>query len=87
MSKIFEAMELPKDIVLGIPYITMYGNLELIIENHKGIRCFNDELVEILAKSNIIFVNLSNFSFNTVIESLINNEFELSTISLDVAPK
>ena len=57
MSKIFDAIELPKDIVLGIPYVTMYGNLELIIENHRGIRCFNDELVEILSKSNKILKN------------------------------
>ena len=64
MSKIFEAMELPKDIVLGIPYITMYGNLELIIENHKGIRCFNDELVEILAKSNIISIKGRSMSIS-----------------------
>lgn len=56
MSKIIDAIELPKDIVLGIPYMTMYGDLELIIENHRGIRCFNDELVEVFAKSNIISV-------------------------------
>jgi len=35
----------------------------------------------------IILVNLSNFSSKTSIESRMSNEFELSTISLDVAPK
>ncbi|MCT4594594.1 MAG: sporulation protein YqfC [Anaeromicrobium sp.] len=32
-----ELLELPKDIILDLPRITMLGNLQLYIENHKGI--------------------------------------------------
>ena len=81
MSKIFDAIELPKDIVLGIPYFTMYGNLELIIENHKGIRCFNDELVEILSKSNIISVKGKNMSISEYTKDSIVVEGYIEQIS------
>ena len=81
MSKIFDAIELPKDIVLGIPYVTMYGNLELIIENHRGIRCFNDELVEILSKSNIISVKGRNMSISEYTKDSIVVEGYIEQIS------
>lgn len=32
-----ELLELPKDIILDLPRITMLGKLQLYIENHKGI--------------------------------------------------
>ena len=81
MSKIFDAIELPKDIVLGIPYVTMYGNLELIIENHRRIRCFNDELVEILSKSNIISVKGKNMSISEYTKDSIVVEGYIEQIS------
>ena len=81
MSKIFDAIELPKDIVLGIPYVTMYGNLELIIENYRGIRCFNDELVKILSKSNIISVKGKNMSISEYTKDSIVVEGYIEQIS------
>jgi len=36
-SKITELLELPKEIVMNMPRITMIGNNDMIIENYKGI--------------------------------------------------
>lgn len=36
-EKITEMLELPKEIVLNIPKLTLVGNRNLIIENYKGI--------------------------------------------------
>lgn len=36
-ESISELLELPKDIMLDLPRITLLGNLQLYIENHKGI--------------------------------------------------
>lgn len=36
-EKVTEALELPKEIVLDLPKLTMLGNGDLVIENYKGI--------------------------------------------------
>lgn len=36
-EKITEVLELPKEIVLNIPKLTMIGNHDLVIENYKGV--------------------------------------------------
>lgn len=49
-EKIVTALELPKDLLLGVPYLHLTGNRELLIENHKGILSCSDEQMVILAK-------------------------------------
>lgn len=41
------AFELPKEIVLNLPLITLTGNEELYIENYKGIVEYTDEKVRL----------------------------------------
>lgn len=36
-ENLINALDLPKDLVLGMPYLNLCGNRELYIENHKGI--------------------------------------------------
>ncbi|ADL07679.1 sporulation protein YqfC [Thermosediminibacter oceani] len=36
-ARISDALELPKDIVLDLPRITVIGKISVFIENHKGI--------------------------------------------------
>lgn len=39
--------EIPQDIVLDLPRITMLGNKQVLVENHKGIIEYNETLVRI----------------------------------------
>lgn len=39
--------EIPQDIVLDLPRITMLGNKQMLIENHKGIIEYNETLVRV----------------------------------------
>ncbi len=36
-EKMTEILELPKEVVLNVPRLTMLGNKNLVIENYKGI--------------------------------------------------
>ncbi|HEX3030118.1 MAG TPA: sporulation protein YqfC [Clostridia bacterium] len=36
-EKVTEVLELPKEVVLNLPKLTMVGNRNLIIDNYKGI--------------------------------------------------
>lgn len=43
-------LELPQDIVLDLPRVTMLGNIQLLVENHKGIIEYTPVLVRIRLK-------------------------------------
>ncbi|MEN6413324.1 MAG: sporulation protein YqfC [Veillonellales bacterium] len=40
-------LEIPRDIVFDLPRITMLGNQQLLVENHKGIIEYTPSLVRI----------------------------------------
>ena len=42
-----EALELPKEIMLGLPLISLLGREEVTIENYKGIMEYDEESVRI----------------------------------------
>ena len=49
-EKIVDTLALPKDLFLGVPVFTMYGNGELLIENHRGILLYTEEKIIIRAR-------------------------------------
>ncbi|SHJ46593.1 sporulation protein YqfC [Geosporobacter subterraneus DSM 17957] len=53
-ESISELLELPKDIVLDLPRITLIGNLQIYIENHKGIVEYSKTRIRIKTKSGIL---------------------------------
>lgn len=46
-EKVSEALELPKEVVLNVPKITMIGTGDLIIENYKGIIEYSNDRIRI----------------------------------------
>lgn len=54
---IIDILELPKDILFGLPYLTFHGNLELIIENHRGLINYSSAQITVLAKDSMIIVS------------------------------
>ncbi|SEW27538.1 YabP/YqfC family sporulation protein [[Clostridium] fimetarium] len=47
---IVNALNLPKDVVLGMPVITATGNCEVHIENFKSIMEYNCDCVKLMTK-------------------------------------
>ncbi|GAB6990663.1 sporulation protein YqfC [Paenibacillus pini] len=49
-----EMLDLPQDVVLDLPRITMVGNQEIYIENHRGLQHFaSDRIVLSLSKGSL----------------------------------
>lgn len=46
-EKITEVLELPKEIVLNVPRLTMIGMSNLIIENYKGIMEYDNNRIRL----------------------------------------
>lgn len=49
-KKIIETLDLPQDLFLGMPNISLSGNKEVYISNHRGILSYGEEEMMILAK-------------------------------------
>ena len=58
---IAEKFDIPIDVVMDIPKITITGTEELTIENHKGIVAFSEYEIKILSQKGIIKVQGNNF--------------------------
>lgn len=46
-EKFTELLELPKEIVMNVPKLTMVGNSDLIIENYKGVIEYASERIRL----------------------------------------
>lgn len=67
-----EILELPKDIILDIPKITMLGNLQIYIENHKGIIEYTNNRIRISTKSGALRIIGKNLLLkNIVLEEIV----------------
>lgn len=49
-NKLIESLDLPQDIFLGLPNLSLCGNRELYISNHRGLLSYAFEEMIILAK-------------------------------------
>ena len=56
-TKVAELSEIPKDVMLGISTITIIGDMEIIVENHKGIIEYTDSLVNVRIKTGKVVIN------------------------------
>jgi sporulation protein YqfC len=59
-EKFTELLELPKEIVLDMPKLTMLGNGDLIIENYKGIAEYFEDVLRVNTTSGTIKVKGTN---------------------------
>jgi len=47
LRSVAEVLEVPRDIVLDLPRITITGNVQMIVENHRGIVEFNPSFIRL----------------------------------------
>lgn len=69
-----DKLDLPKDVILGLPQISMSGNRELLIDNYKSILEYSDTFMRI--KAGGITVNISGRAIS--IENIGVNDIFLS---------
>jgi sporulation protein YqfC len=55
-SRITDAAGMPKDVILGVPIISVTGHNEACIENYRGILEYTDKLIRIQTKLGKIHV-------------------------------
>ncbi len=51
-----EKLEIPRDVVMNIPKITLTGDRDMLIENHKGIEAFHEKMIQVNSKLGLITI-------------------------------
>lgn len=60
-------MELPADIMMDLPRVTMVGQLHIYIENHKGLLVFTDNELRLLLKQGQLLIKGKSFVLKTML--------------------
>ena len=60
LQRLARMLDIPQDIVMDLPRITMLGNKQVLIENHKGIIEYTSSSVRIKINKGQLLINGSN---------------------------
>ncbi|WP_318508362.1 sporulation protein YqfC [Bacillus sp. T3] len=60
-------MELPQDVMMDLPRITMVGQIHIYIENHRGLLAFSDREIRLLLKQGQLLVKGKAFVIRTIL--------------------
>lgn len=71
-SNLAEKLDLPRDIVLNLPKVTITGDNEIIIENHKGVVAFNDDMIKVNTSAGIMCIYGRKFEILFMSGSTVN---------------
>ena len=79
-----EKLDLPKDVMLNLPKITIVGNTEITIENHKGIILFERNIIKINTKVKVINIEGENFEILYIGDSTITISGKFKSVGYEV---
>lgn len=54
--------QLPKELLLNLPRITLVGDLQMLLENYGGVIEYNDELLRLKVREGEVVVRGKNFT-------------------------
>lgn len=64
---ITDKMDLPADVMMDLPRITMIGQIHIYIENHRGLLAFKDNEVRLLLKQGQLLIKGQSFVIKTIL--------------------
>ena len=79
-----EKLDLPNDVILNLPKITIVGNTEITIENHKGIILFERNIIKINTKVKVINIEGENFEILYIGDSTITISGKFKSVGYEV---
>ncbi len=78
-----EFFELPKDIMLDLPRLVLIGNLQLILENHRGIIEYSNEKVRIAVSNGEVIVKGSKLQIRGLFTDELSIEGYIETVKYE----
>jgi len=65
-STVSEMFELPKEIMLNMPKISLIGNNQMLVENHKGIIEYTAQRIRVNSANGVIRVIGNNMNLKNI---------------------
>ncbi|ALC89896.1 sporulation protein YqfC [Bacillus sp. FJAT-18017] len=60
-------MDLPQDVIMDLPRITMIGQIHIYIENHRGLLSFTDRELRLMLKKGQLLIKGKAFVIKTIL--------------------
>jgi sporulation protein YqfC len=60
-------MDLPQDVMMDLPRITMIGQIHIYIENHRGLLAFTDKELRLMLKQGQLLIKGKSFVIKTIL--------------------
>jgi sporulation protein YqfC len=60
-------MDLPEDVMMDLPRVTMIGQIHIYIENHRGLLTFTDQEVRLLLKQGQLLIKGEQFVIKMIL--------------------
>lgn len=60
-------MDLPQDVMMDLPRITMIGQIHIYIENHRGLLAFTDKELRLLLKQGQLLIKGKAFVIKAIL--------------------
>ena len=83
-SAFVNVLQLPADVALNLPRITMIGNLQLNIENHKGIVEYTENKIRVLVTRGCLEIAGANLVLRNIHTDEIMVNGEINQIRIDI---
>lgn len=75
-----KTIELPPDVMMDLPRITMVGQLHIYIENHRGLLTFTDTELRLLLKQGQLLIKGEAFVIKTILPEEILLEGKINQV-------
>ncbi|MCA1058008.1 sporulation protein YqfC [Rossellomorea aquimaris] len=62
-----QTMDLPEDVMMDLPRVTMIGQIHIYIENHRGLLTFTDREVRLLLKQGQLLIKGEQFVIKMIL--------------------
>ena len=66
-----DAVDISKDVMLGLPVVTMLGNRELTIENYVGILGYGEEEIRIKCRAVSVLIEGTGLELKTMTDDFL----------------
>ncbi|WP_031513262.1 sporulation protein YqfC [Desulfofalx alkaliphila] len=81
--QVSDFLEIPSDVMLDLPKIVLVGDLQVFIENHRGIVEYTSEVVRVIVGEGEICINGKNLTIRNIMADEIIVEGKIMNINLN----
>jgi len=81
-SMFADALEVPEEVALDLPRITLLGNLNLEVENHKGIIGYSAHEVRLRVSDGYLIARGNAFKLRSISKTEVSLEGEINNLAI-----